>query len=95
MSFRRASIAQVSTDAGEAIRLTRWWRGYQKGQVARFDTPTANDLKQKRWGVAYHPTRDEKRDDENRVRIQEEGLRLDRRLREAAAAGGIEPAAGA
>ncbi|MCE2576033.1 hypothetical protein [Komagataeibacter sp. FNDCR2] len=80
--FRRATTAALKdADPGEAVRLTRWWRGYQKGQVARFDTIKATQLKAKGWAIPYKPTKEEKEDDERRVQIQMDGIMQDRRLR--------------
>ncbi|BAK83960.1 hypothetical protein [Komagataeibacter medellinensis] len=92
MNFRRATtIAQKAADPGEVVRLVRWWRGYQKGQVARFDTITATQLKAKGWAIPYKPTKDEKEDDERRVQIQMDGIMQDRRLRASVIQGLAEP----
>lgn len=91
MQFRRASLqpqeAQVST---EAIRLTRWWRGYQKGQVARFPSEIAGQLKARGWGIPYKPSKEEAQDDALRIRIQEDGLARDRQMQNAAMASQAE-----
>lgn len=85
MQFRRAtaqsSASQVQT---EAVRLTRWWRGYQRGQVARFPVEIATQLKAKGWAQPYRPSAEEARDDALRVQIQEDGLEQDRMMRSAA-----------
>lgn len=87
MQFRRATAqtpaSQVQT---EAVRLTRWWRGYQRGQVARFPVEIAAQLKAKGWGQPYRPSAEEARDDALRIQIQEDGLEQDRMMRSAAMA---------
>lgn len=91
MQFRRASSQPQETQIPtEAIRLLRWWRGYQKGQVARFPTGIAAQLKTKGWAAPYKPTKEEAQDDALRVRIQEEGLALDRQMRNGAMANQAE-----
>ncbi|MCI1794983.1 MAG: hypothetical protein LKI57_02340 [Acetobacter lovaniensis] len=91
MQFRRASVQpQESQVTTEAIRLLRWWRGYQKGQVARFPTEITAQLKAKGWAAPYKPTKEEAQDDALRVRIQEEGLELDRQMRNGAMANQAE-----
>ncbi|MCP1221338.1 hypothetical protein NKW45_05690 [Acetobacter orientalis] len=87
MQFRRSTaLPKPSEMPTEAIRLTRWWRGYQRGQVARFPVQTAAELKQKGWAQAYKPTAEEAHDDAIRVQIQEEGLAQDRAMRNASIA---------
>ncbi|MFT8850160.1 hypothetical protein [Acetobacter orientalis] len=87
MEFRRStSLPKASEMPTEAIRLTRWWRGWQRGQVARFPLATAAELKKKGWAQPYRPTPEEARDDAIRLQIQEEGLAQDRAMRNASIA---------
>lgn len=92
MSFRRASTAQVtSTDPGVPVRFTRWWRGYQQGQVARFPVRMAEALRAKGFAIPYKPTAEEKADDEFRFRVQKEGREEWARQCAMAAAGQLQP----
>lgn len=87
MQFRRSTAqSQASKVPTEAVRLTRWWRGYQRGQVARFPLEITGQLKAKGWAIPYKPTSEEARDDSLRAQIQEEGLAQDRMMRDGAIA---------
>ena len=92
MNFRRATtIAQQEDTPRVPVRLMRWWRGYQKGQVACFKESTAAELRRKGWAISYQPTREEKEDDERRVQIQRDGIQQERRLRDFVMQGLAEP----
>lgn len=92
MNFRRATtIAQQEDTPRVPVRLARWWRGYQQGQVACFKESTAAELRRKGWAIPYKPTREEKEDDERRVQIQRDGIQQERRLRDSVMQGLAEP----
>ncbi|AOX16927.1 hypothetical protein [Kozakia baliensis] len=72
------SQSRNASDRGAAVRFNKWWRGYQKGQVARFDTSTARQLVDKGFATSYRPTKEESERDaalaDARERSMEENM---------------------
>jgi hypothetical protein len=80
------SISRNANDPGAPVRFLRYWRGYQKGQVARFDTATAAALLDRRYAIAYRPDKAEQEADKRRAEMRQAGLDQDLLARHAAIA---------
>jgi len=60
-----------ANDPGAAVRFRRWWKGYQVGDIARFDTETARLLVDGQVAAPYRPTKQEAAEDERKAADRE------------------------